>query len=430
MSRRIIGVALTACALGLSACGGSDQDEGASASAASGGEVKGAVSFLTASTQKPVWDSAKADFEKANPGVKLNIQYVPFVQIGSTVRTQVAAGNPPDVILTQPGSSQLQGVVSLARMQGLADLGEQPWTESIIKETRPGVQVDGKTYGWPVQGVPSGIIYSKSAFEKAGITEIPGTHQELLAACDKAKALGEGKYLMGTNLLTGSSTLATAYVASADPDWISKRTANETTFAGTPSWRTALERHVELAERGCMGPSPGTVVAADASVQSFVKGTALSAIQAFQVVPALTAAGVKAEDIGSFPLPVDEGTAPAQMTLPYSLSVAAKAKNPAAAKAFVNFIATKEESKRLAEVGNAVDPYDIDSIEAFPETMNTPEYQKALEEDRLLITIPTAFINPEVQTAYATGLQNLFLGKSSVDEVLKSMDEAWDKGIS
>ena len=101
-----------------------------------------------------------------------------------------------------------------------------------------------------------------------------------------------------------------------------------------------------------------------------------------------------------------------------------------AAKAFVDFVASPEESKRLAELGNAVDPYSIDDINAFPDEMDTPEYKKAFDEDRLLITLPTSFINPEVQTAYASGLESLFLGKSSVDEVLKSMDDAWDKGIN
>ena len=418
------------CSLGLVACGSDSSDDSGSTTTADKGQLSGSISFLTASTQQPVWDSAKEAFEKANPGVKVNIQYVPFVQIGSTVRTQVAAGNPPDVILTQPGSSQLQGVVSLAKLNGLADLGKQEWADAIIPETRPGVEVDGKIYGWPPQGVPSGVIYSKSAFQKAGITEVPGTFQELLAACDKAKASGKGKYLMATNLLTGSSTVATAYVASADPDWISKRTANQTTFVDTPAWHTALERHVELAKRGCLGPAPGTVVAADAAVGSFAKGSALSVIQAFQVIPALAAAGLDAKDLGAFPLPIDEGTAPAQMTLPYALSVAAKAKNPDAAKAFVNFVASKPESKRLAELGNAVDPYSIDDINAFPDAMDTPEYKQAFDEDRLLITLPTAFINPEVQTAYASGLESLFIGKSSVDEVLKSMDDAWNKGVN
>lgn len=56
------------------------------------------------------------------------------------------------------------------------------------------VQVGGKAYGLPQDTGPLVYFYNKAEFEKLGITEIPQTADEFIAAAKTAAAAG--KYIM------------------------------------------------------------------------------------------------------------------------------------------------------------------------------------------------------------------------------------------
>jgi raffinose/stachyose/melibiose transport system substrate-binding protein len=426
MSRRIIGVALTACALGVAACGGSDTEPSSGEPATAGGsqKVSGTIKFLASSTLKPNFEPAVAAFEKANPGAKVDVQYVPFPEVGTTYRTQAAAGNPPDVLLSSVGSSNLNSVVPLVKAGQLLDLSDRPWVKDVMEVAKTGVTVEGKTYAWPLDAVPNGLWYPKAAYAEAGITP-PQTFDELIAACKKVAAGGD-KYLFGANLLTGSGTFSSIFVDNVDPDWAEKRQRKEVTFAESPEWQRALEAHVEAAKAGCLGPSPGTVETGDQVVRSVAGGKALSANTGWQNIPLAEKSGIKDIQTYLFPAEKAEDT-PLVFATAFALSVTKQSKNKDLALAWVDYMAKPENAAAYSEVAGTVDPYAFARNE-FPAYMDTEQVRQAVKNGKVAKTVALLFPNFEVQLALNAGLQKLFNGQGSVQETLQSMDAAWDKG--
>ena len=105
--------ALTMGALGLSACGGS----GGGASSASSGPVS--MTFWHNSTTgdgKAFWEATVADFEAANPGVKITIQAIQNEDMDGKLQTALNSGSAPDIFMAR-GGGKLADVVKAGQAQ-------------------------------------------------------------------------------------------------------------------------------------------------------------------------------------------------------------------------------------------------------------------------------------------------------------------------
>jgi raffinose/stachyose/melibiose transport system substrate-binding protein len=96
-------------------------------------------------------------------------------------------------------------------------------------------EYDGKIYNAPLTGTaPQGIIYSKKAYADAGITELPKTYDEFLAAQEKLAASGISPIVVGGKDIFHMGFWTNYFfeneVYAADPDWNSKRTAKTASF--------------------------------------------------------------------------------------------------------------------------------------------------------------------------------------------------------
>ncbi|WP_327419022.1 extracellular solute-binding protein [Streptomyces sp. NBC_01233] len=100
MRRKIFGAAATAVVLGLliplSGCGSSDDGAG------DGGTLRlvaAEYGDTPATSSKAYWDKATGDFTAANPGIKVEVQLLPWADIDREVSRMVKAGKAPDVAL-------------------------------------------------------------------------------------------------------------------------------------------------------------------------------------------------------------------------------------------------------------------------------------------------------------------------------------------
>ncbi|MET9042722.1 extracellular solute-binding protein [Streptomyces sp. NPDC004362] len=182
MRRGIAATALVASlALAATACGGSDDGSGKS---------DGPVTITwwdtsNATNEAPTYKSLVADFEKANPKIKVKYVNVPFDQAQNKFDTAAGSKGAPDVLRSEvgwtPAFAKKGYFLPLDGTQALAD--KDKFQSSLIQQA----QFEGKTYGVPIVTDTLALVYNKALFEKAGITDAPKTWDELKADAAKIK---------------------------------------------------------------------------------------------------------------------------------------------------------------------------------------------------------------------------------------------------
>lgn len=137
---------------------------------------------------KAYWEDMAAQFEEANPGVTIEVQAIQNEDMDGKLQTALNAGDAPDVFMAR-GGGKLADTVAAGQIMDISD--------AITDETRAGLggslaafEVDGKNYGVTSSVLPEGIFYSQDLFDAAGITETPGTIDELIAANEKLRESG------------------------------------------------------------------------------------------------------------------------------------------------------------------------------------------------------------------------------------------------
>ena len=136
---------------------------------------------------KGYYEKVAADFEAANPGVTVEITALAHEDMLTKLDASFQTGDTPDVYMER-GGGELAAHVDAGLVQDLSD-GSSEAIEKIGGSVA-GWQVDGKTYALPFSLGVVGFWYNKALFEQAGITELPATMADLVAASDKLKAAG------------------------------------------------------------------------------------------------------------------------------------------------------------------------------------------------------------------------------------------------
>ena len=132
------------------------------------------------------WKDAAAGFEKANPGVKIDVQTVQNEDFDGKLQTAMNSGSAPDIFL-QRGGGKLQAMVDAGQVKDITS-GITAATKKVIPAASLGAEsIDGKVYAMPLSVLPSGIWYSKDLFKKAGIDSTPTTMDELNSDIQKLK---------------------------------------------------------------------------------------------------------------------------------------------------------------------------------------------------------------------------------------------------
>ncbi|MFG1704283.1 extracellular solute-binding protein [Nonomuraea sp. M3C6] len=385
------------------------------------------LKFIGVADQKAPMDGLVAAYQKVKPAVRLTASYAPTDQVQTSVRTQLGAGNAPDLHVVYPGNGSAMSMTQIAKAGLLADLSAQAWTQTIPAGFKPAFQLDGKTYIYSAGSSVIGAVYNKKVFEQAGIDAPPTTWTEFLAVCDKLKKAGVVPIALGaqtpwvTQLITYALVPSTVYAK--DPTFDDKQLAGQTSFAQS-GWRQAMEMYLELQKRGFFNDKPnGTTFEQQTSMVA--TGKAAMAIQVSAVLPDFRKAAAAPDDLSMFPLPGADDAAsvwiPAGVVV--GLGASAKGKNVEEAKAFVDFLGKQENINAWAK-----------AIAAIPLTQDAsstidPAVQSFLSftKDRAVPFMDQRWPNAEVQPVHFAVVQELLAGKSTIDEALKKMDEAYQK---
>ena len=167
--RFLAGSAALTAPLALAACGGF------APAGSQPSQAAGTLTFTTWGTDAELAGlrGVIERFQQANPGTTVNLNAVPYEQMFSNIDAQIQAGNPPDVFRvpyytfgSYAGAGQLLDLTSYLP-SGFADrFTPQAWAA---------VQNGGKPYGVPHHTDTSVILYNKTLLDAAGVTSVPTT---------------------------------------------------------------------------------------------------------------------------------------------------------------------------------------------------------------------------------------------------------------
>lgn len=315
--------AIATAAAALTGCSGSGGDNGSKT-----------VTFLSwdnAAIMKPVIDG----FEKENPGYTVKFSYAPPVpQYIQKLQTLLGSGSAPDVfIITAENKTQIMN-------GGFAkDLSTESWIDNIAPSARATYTKDGKVYGAATSSWGGGFLVNKDLLAKVGYTEEPRTWQEFLDLAKKLKDAGITPFMEAADgVSTTLSALLGVENASREGKMDQEIWAGKTTFAET--WTPSLKTWNQLFEQDLETRSVAGLTG-DQVLQQFEQGKvamiatgswALGGIQ--QAAP-----GLKLQYL---PVPNAKGVSYWAGAVAPGFAINAKAKDPAAAEKFVQFLQSKK----------------------------------------------------------------------------------------
>lgn len=417
MKTRTLAAAMTALALLAAACSGGTN---------SGSATDANTLTLASVDQGSIEDVVKA-FEAANPGVKVNFTTSGADQYQQQIRTQLASGTAPDVMSVWPGNGNPGATYVLAEPGYLLDLSDQPWAAKLPDAVKTVAQHDSKTYNaiFGLNGI--GAVYNQQALDKAGLTA-PGTWTELLNFCRAAAAKGTPAFALGIQDNWVTQLVLYALVATTvfgpDRDFDTRMQAGQTTFAGS-AWATAVAKYQEMDRTGCFQESPlGTSY--EASQELAATGKTLGLVQGNWVIALLK----KQNPSGTFTLKALPATDnPAEFLIPAAAGagygVNARAKNKDLALRFVNYVMSPEGMNLYVEKQGGIPALPDTGFAVDPSLTELSTY---LNEDRTVPFMDQLWPNAKVQQTMFSGLQEIFSGQSTPDDLLAAMDADYRAG--
>jgi raffinose/stachyose/melibiose transport system substrate-binding protein len=363
-----------------------------------------------------------------HPDVEINTSYAQADQYQAASRTKLTSGTAADILGVWPGNGNSMALYQLAPGGFLADLSAEPWTAQMPAGLEAVTKYEGKTNILVPSFAVIGAMYNKQVLDELEITENPTTWTEFLALCDTIKASGKTPLALGlqagwvTQLIPYA--IAPSTVFAKDPDFDAKMAAGETTFADS-GWRTAFEMYVDLNERGYFNEDP-LATTHEAALDLVGTGEAAMYVQVSAILPDLEAIGGEG-NFGLFPFPgadvAEEVWIPAAASVGWG--VYAEGDNQDEAKEFVRFLAQPDNMTAYAELRFEIPAVLPQGAEISPVLAPMAPF---IEEGRSYPFMDQLWPNAEVQQAHFAGVQELFAGDGTIDDLLAAMDEAYQKG--
>ncbi|MER6290889.1 ABC transporter substrate-binding protein [Streptomyces sviceus] len=324
-------------ALGTSAC---------STSTAASGGGKGAVSFFSWDTQtvmKPV-----LDLFTQQTGTSVSFSYAPPVpQYVSTLQTRLQAHTGADVFILTAEDKQLVGGGFVK------DLTGQKFLDPMNSANKDFMTVDGKVYGLSVSSWAGGIMYNEELLAKVGADKLPDSWDGFLQLCRKLKDKGitpyydaahDGNFMALWGLLGGYFANRTAF---PDTDIF----AGKATFADT--WTEPLVAYCKLYTEK-LTPKAVLGLTSDQVVSEFANGRVAMFGAGTWNVPTVQ----KSAPHLSFQTEAIPGVVPGTSYWTGAASpgyaINPKAKNPAAALKFLEFLASPDAVKAYGKSSGAI----------------------------------------------------------------------------
>ncbi|WP_395400131.1 ABC transporter substrate-binding protein [Arthrobacter sp. UC242_113] len=416
-------------ALALSACGGSGAGSEPVAEETGPVEITLATPAFTGGGTANPYQALIDSFHQKNPNITIKLVESPNDQHGQTMRTQLQAGNAPDIFYVAAGHGNNQSFAALAEAGYLQDLTSEKWAADAIPASAKNLYYDAdKLYAVPADLAPITELQNVGALKALGLKPATTT-AEVLDQCKKVRAAGKSLFAVagtsGANTGLHAMQIAASLVYAKDPQWDEKRAKKETTFADS-DWKKVLERIVEFKDAGCYQDG-----AAGAGFDQLFPAVAQGKVTAvFAPAGAVAALRAQVKD-GSFDVGVIPGDTAEDTRLIASpgnaLAVNAAGKHVGSTLKFLEYLAQPANQDALAK-GNGNVSVTAAISGKVPSQFPSLEPYFA-EADKKIVTQPNyLWPNSGVYDSLGTGIQGLLTGQATPDQVLKTMDAEYDRG--
>jgi raffinose/stachyose/melibiose transport system substrate-binding protein len=250
------------------------------------------------------WDKVIADFEAANPDVKVKYEARETDAHKDAIRVAVGTSAMPDIYFMWAGLGLGGEYVKLGAAAPLDDIyAAKGWKDRFLGSALTKTQYDGKTYGVPYTNHGMGIYYNKALLEQAGVTAVPTTYDELIAANDKLVAAGIQPFSIGGStgwhMMRLLDSLLETKCGSATHDALKALTAKWTDEACATEAYTELKR---WSDAGYLGKNFMSLTPDDAQLK-FFSGDAAMVLEGDWLVNMMVDNGVDLNNVGLVPFP-------------------------------------------------------------------------------------------------------------------------------
>jgi len=380
-------------------------------------------------------DALYAGFTEANPNITIRREAVQAQQMQQTVRTALASGTGPDVLVYDPGPGYAGVLADAGLLQPLGSLAaEYGWNERIAASALRGATYGGELYGVPLTVDLFGMYVNTTLMEENGFVA-PTTLEEMLTFCQQASEAGFfplafannpgweafHQFSMAANNQVGAETIE-RYVFEGEADWDS------------PEIVAAIEAFfVKMRDAGCYSEDANALAyddgnalfyAGDALIhstgswlQSEITTNMPDAEVAFVPFPALP------DGAGQFP-PTGVGSA-------YMIS--ANSEHPDEASRFLEYLYSPEVVQRWVGEGGFVvaAQFDIDAFEATPLLRSILEIILASVAGEEQLGYSIDVLAPQsFNDAMQNGFQAMLAGDRTAEEQAAAMQAAWEEGMA
>ena len=369
-----------------------------------------------------------AQFEEEY-GITVDYQIYPADQYEDVLLTMLNAGEGPDIFGLQSGFA-IDTTYNVT--ENAVDLSDEEWMAYYDTFASEQTSVDGVNYGLTYYDVTTDyyMVYNKTLFEEAGITEIPTTYDELCEACEALLAIGVTPIYEPVadgwhqTMLWTENGQVFEFLEEGIIDALNN---NETTFAENENMLTALEQINNLAQSGYFGDNYASDEFANAEAylasgefaMCMLKPGAISSI----VESAYNEAGYTEDDFGLMLLPIlDNQYLNSHPTGP-SRFIYSGSDNIEAAKLYLSYLVEQDNVQYLIDNASDVENLPIDVGQTAEYSDTTLEFLDQFDDDTtgMVLQDVVLYFN-EQWTEISNNIAEMFAGSMTAEEVLEAID--------
>ncbi len=427
--RAAVAVALgSVLALTATACG--DDGSGSAGDKGNEGSGKGTITFWdnNGGVRTDVWKQIIADFEKQNPGIKVEYVGIPAASAQSKYDTAIQGGGLPDV--GGVGTAMLAEVAVQGALEPLdSRLAKSSLKSKLNQKLLDNSRAAGggdQLYQIPTSSNNGVLWYRTDLFEKAGL-DAPTTWTKFYQAADKLTDKGKNEF--GFTIRGGEGSIAPALDAAYSQSGITSFWNGDKTTVNDPKNVAALEKYVALYKKD----TPSADVNNDftkmvAQWDSGTIGMLSHNLGSYQ--DHLKALG--ADRFRGLPNPTQDDGTRVQISNPVDgLSVFKSSKNKAAAWKFVEFALSHEENSKFNESAGQIPANTEAASDAWVQRAEPTKLAAEALNGAGTKIVQLPYYLPDWNTISKAdnepNFQKVLLGKMTAKEFLDTLADQLDK---
>ena len=361
-----------------------------------------------------------AEYEAANPGVDIEVLYVPIADLPTKLEAAYGAGNPPDIV--KVGAWLMTGYVDRGYLSPVdsSAMGKGS-LEELFAEFEEGafapVTFGGTAYGVPTDFNSVSLWYRKDRFEEAGLdpNSPPTTWEEVLEMSAKL-----------TN--ADASQVGLQWTLAGDPIWaqlcflplvegLGGSLLNADNTAGnlnTPEGIRALQYYSEVGNPNLTAPIGGFSMFAEGTAAMLMGGRFMSGF-----MPSLNDSLVYGENFATTTVPVWAGDSPVAAGYSWAWGVSAASQNQATAWNLIGWLNTPENAEAQLAATGLVTP-----LVGWTSTEPGSDEASVVMQEQLPYTTygPQTAQWTEVMTALSETLDAVSLKQQTPEEAAAAFD--------